>query len=132
MLAQQRHSHHGACAQAPANLHIDPGVVFRVVATDNAASAETRAGKSRGGIQAHALVWRNGACRTAAHNRISLGKSYGHAIRARDRHGALRDQVEHFVQDELLNLPGVVSATNLMCATLTDLFVQGRKGEQRL
>src|SRR5882724_1277364 len=86
-------------------------------------------------IQPRSRLRSDGSRRRPANNCVSLGQGDGNPISTGEGEGSLRNQLQHFVEDKLLQLPNVRTqrlATLLSSAPLAYLFVQAGKCKQGL
>src|SRR5207248_6890252 len=134
-LTGKRHGHNGARAETAAGLRIHSRIRLSVIAADDPPSTEARPRKSRVRIQAHPRIRRDGAGRGTADDCVILGERDGNSVGPGNRQGAFGNQLQHFVENKLLQLPNVLGSlarTVLEGFALSDLLVERGKSEKRL
>ena len=121
----KRDRDHGARAQLAAGLQVHSGIGLGVVADHDLRGAEAGAGESGIAIDASADVGSDRARGGAQDNFIIFGQGDGETIRAGDRDGAFRDELQHFIENELLvglKLGDRSAGIETMCSARPGLF----------
>src|SRR5208283_433244 len=111
-----------------------------IVTPDNLRRTETCSRKRRIALDARAHIRLDRACGCAQDNLVILGQSDSQSISSSDGDRPFRDQLKHFVQNELLALFKLTGACNHLeplvacsqCSAIPHLLMQRRKCQESL
>ncbi len=114
----QWHSDHRPCAQLTACVEVYAIIGLCIIAPDNLRRAETCSREGRIALDARAHIRLDDARRSPQNNFVVLRQSDSQSVRAGDGNGSFRDQLQHFVQNELLLRLKLVGARDCLESTV--------------